>query len=160
VVKNGGEGKMIIKDKIALGTMVGMIASIPQILINVLAMQTGFAQHYAFQYAASIYVYKNLTYTFWGLLFGWLVWESMAAGLGVITTYLIYWTGKDYWWLKGLLISNTVMFIFLYGFFFGLEAPKIVPWDLETNWTLFIENLAFGITAGYLTVRLGVSERK
>jgi len=91
---------------------------------------------------------------------GWLVWESMAAGLGIITTYLIYWSGRDYWWLKGLLVSNTLMFIFIYGFFFGLEAPKIVPWDLQTNWTFFIENLVFGITAGYFAVRWGTNENK
>lgn len=146
---------MIIKDKIALGTLAGIVATIPQIPVNILSMKLNLAQHFSFQYAASIFIYKNLTYSFWGLLFGGLVWESMAAGLGIITVFLIDWTGEDFWWLKGLLVSNTLMFIFMYGFFFGLEAPKIVPWDLETNWTIFIENLVFGVTSGYLVVRWG-----
>jgi hypothetical protein len=48
---------MFVKDKIALGTIVGIVATVPQIIINVLAVQIGLSQHYAFQYAASIYVY-------------------------------------------------------------------------------------------------------
>lgn len=151
---------MQIKDKIALGALVGLAATIPQLAVNIIAVKIGFVPHYALQYAASIFVFKNLTFTFWGMLFGFMIWESMAAGLGVITVYLIHWTGREYWLLKGLLISNTLMFIFLYGFYFGLETPKLVPWDLETNWTFFIENLIFGAAAGYLTVRWGTVETK
>ena len=87
------------------------------------------------------------------MVFGGLVWELMAAGLGTLTVFLIHWTGKEFWWVKGLLVSNAIMFIFIYGLFYTLAAPRIVPWDLGTNWSVFIENIIFGLTAGFLTIR-------
>lgn len=146
---------MVIKDKIALGTAAGIAATIPQLIVNVFLVIFGFSVYYSPQLAASVFIYKYLTYQLWGMLFGLLVWESMAAGLGIFTVYLIYWTGRDFWWLKGLLVSNTLMFIFMYGFYFGLGAPKIDPLDLGTNWSLFIENLVFGLGTSYLAIRWG-----
>lgn len=145
----------MVKDKIALGTLVGTTATIPQLIINFFMVQLHFSNFYDFQISGGIYLYKNLTYTFWGIVFGGLVWEFMAAGLGILVVYFVFITGKDYWWLKGLVISNAVMFIFVYGLFYTLAAPRIVPWDLGTNWSVFLENLIFGLTAGYLTIRWG-----
>lgn len=76
-----------------------------------------------------------------------------AADLGIASVVLIGWTRKTYWWLKGLLISNLIMFIFIYGFYYALGEPKIVPWDLTTNWSLFLENMVFDLCMTYLVVK-------
>lgn len=144
-----------IKDMVALGTLAGLIGTIPQIILNFILTQTGFSQYYSFQLSGSVYLEKPLTYTFWGMVLGGLVWEFMAAGLGIATAYFINKMGKDFWWLKGIMVSNMIMFIFIYGFFFSLEAPKIVPWDLGTNWGVLVENLLFGITTSWVIVRRG-----
>ncbi len=141
----------MIKDKIVLGAVVGVLATIPQLIFNFFMVRLNFSNFYDFQISGGIYLYKNLTYTFWGLVLGGLVWEFMAAGLGILTVFLILWTGKKYWWVKSILVSNTVMFICLYGLLLDFAHPRIVPWDLETNWSVFIENLIFGFTMGFLT---------
>jgi len=45
------------------------------------------------------------------------------------------------------------MYTLVYGFFYALRAPNVVPWDLETNWSILIENIIFGVVSGYLAVR-------
>lgn len=144
-----------INDKIALGVLAGIVGTIPQLVLNLILTKMGFSKYYAFQLSGSVYLYEHLTTTFWGLVFGGLVWEFMAGGLGIATVYFIKMTGKDFWWLKGVIISNTIMFVLIYGFFFALEAPKIVPWDLGTNLAVLIENLLFGITTSFFIVRYG-----
>ncbi len=144
-----------IKDLIALGTLTGIIGTIPPLILNFITTILGFSQYYSFQLSGSIYINEPDTYTFWGMVLGGVVWEFMAAGLGIATVLLIRKTGKDFWWLKGMIISNMIMFIFIYGFFFALGAPKVVPWDLKTNWSVLIENILFGLTMSYLIIRCG-----
>jgi hypothetical protein len=148
----------MVRDKVALGTIAGLIGAIPQVLINALSVYIGFAKNFDFQLSGSIYLSRELTLTFWGFILGGIVWYSMAAGLGIFTTYFIKLTGKDYWWLKGIIVSNTVMYIFMYGFFFSLEAPKVVPWDVSTNFSILIENYIFGITTGYIIQRYLITD--
>lgn len=148
----------MVRDKVALGTIAGLIGTIPQVLINALSVYIGFAKTYDFQLSGSIYLYKELTLTFWGFILGGIVWFSMAIGLGVVTTYFIKVTGKDFWWLKGIIVSNMIMYILMYGFFFALEAPKVVPWDVSTNFSILIENLIFGLTTSYIIKRYLITD--
>lgn len=144
-----------IRDRVALGTLAGTIATIPQLILDGILVRAGLSKYFGFQISAGVYLLRPLTERFWGMLLGGLVWEFMAAGLGIITVCLIQCTGKEYWWLKGLLVSNTIMYIFIYGFFYALRGPRIVPWDLGTNWAVLIENLLFGVTVGFLVARWG-----
>lgn len=144
---------MIIHDKVARGALAGVAATVPQLAVDAISVAIGFSRFYGLQISAGVYLLKHLTTTFWGILFGWLVWEFMAVALGVVVSFFIQWTGKSHYWLKGLLVSNTIMFIFIYGFFYALGGPKIIPWDLGTNWTVLISNLVFGLVSSYLVVR-------
>ena len=146
---------MIIKDKIKLGVVSGIAATIPQLIFNYISVQLGYSQYYNFQISASVYLYRNTTYTWAGMLFGAITWLATGAGLGVASAYLMDKTGPDYWWLKGILISNSIMFSFIYGFIYSSLAPTIVPWDLSTNFSMIIENVIYGIALGYLIVHWG-----
>lgn len=93
-----------------------------------------------------------------GLILGGLVWESQAILLGILTVYYIRATGTDYWWLKGLIISNVIMYTVVYGFLFTLGGAKIIPFNIPTNFTVLIGNVIFGLTLPYLIVRFGDAE--
>jgi len=149
---------MIIRDRFALGALAAQIATIPQLLLNVCAVQLGFTKYYSFQISGSIYLFKKLTLTPGGILLEILTWILMAAILGIITSYIIFWTGKDFWWLKGAIVSNAIMYTMVYGFIFAMGGPKIIPWDLGTNLSLFFDNLVFGILTGYLVAHWSVPE--
>lgn len=149
---------MIIHDKIALGTIAGIAGTIPSLVLNFISFKFGLTNYYSFQLAGGIYLLKPLTDSVSGLILGGIVWEAMGALLGIITAYLILATGKDFWWLKGIVVSNGIFFVLIYGFFFALGGqlvgPKVVPWDVKTNYTVLLENLLFGLTTSYLIVRL------
>ena len=141
---------MVIKDKVILGSVAGIVASIPQVILNAILLRLKLTEFYDFQIAGSVYLYKYLTYTPSGLLFGAIMWESIAVGLGIIAVYFISVTGRSGWWLKGIIVSNLIMFSLIYGFFFAMQAPTIVPWDLRTDWSMLFENAVFGVCLGYL----------
>lgn len=142
-----------IKDSTALGAFAGMAATIPQLIFDTIARILDYSNYYAFQISASIYIFKNLTNALSGFILGGIVWETTAILLGVVTVFYMKYTGTDYWWLKGLFVSNTIMFTVIYGFIYNLGAAKIVPFDIKTNITILIGNTIFGIVMSYLIVR-------
>ena len=146
---------MEIRDEVALGAAASLIATIPQILVDFISVQLGFSKYYAFQISGSIYLARGLAGKGEGVILGGLVWEFMAVLLGVLTVYILKFTGRDYWWLKGIAISNIIMFIVIYGFLHSLGSATIIPLDFQTNLALFIDNIVFGLVMGYLISRWG-----
>ena len=45
------------------------------------------------------------------------------------------------------------MYTIIYGLLLTLGAAKIVPFDVPTNMTHFINNIIFGISVSYLIIR-------
>lgn len=144
-----------IKDSTALGAVAGIVATIPQLVFDFIMVQLGYSGYYAFQLSGSIYLLKRFTDDILGFVLGGIIWESMAMFLGIITVFYMRFTGKDYWWLKGIVVSNVIMFAAIYGFLYSLGAAKIVPFDIPTNFTVLIGNIIFGLTKSYLVVRWG-----
>lgn len=88
-----------------------------------------------------------------GIALGVIVWVFQAMALGIIIVYILKLTGKDFWWLKGLVILNSFMYIWIYGFLLTLGAGRIVPFDMRTNWTILVDNTIFGLLTPYLIIR-------
>lgn len=146
---------MVIRDRIALGAFAGIIATIPSLIINFLSVQLAFAKWYSYQIGGSIYIHPGLTDSLQGFLLGTLVWLIPALALGIITSYVIQATGEDYWWLKGIAITMIFMYLVVYGFLYTLGGATIVPFDFATNMSVYIENIIYGLSLGYLIKRWG-----
>ncbi|PKM47433.1 MAG: hypothetical protein CVV03_03110 [Firmicutes bacterium HGW-Firmicutes-8] len=146
---------MVIRDTTALGALAGIAATIPQLIIDFLFVQFGFSKYYAFQLSAGIFVSERFTDDALGLLLGGMVWMATAMILGIATVYYLKKTGTDFWWLKGIIVSNLLMYTFIFGFLFNIGAGQVVPLDIPTNLTMFITNVIFGITVAYLVLRWG-----
>lgn len=144
---------MKIKDTVTLGTIAGIIGTIPQLLFHLIFTQVGFIKYFAFQLTGSVYMVKELTYTPLGLFIGGFVWLLLGGIIGVITAYLLILTGKDNWWLKGLLVNEGVMFLGVYGIIYTLGGAKIVPFDIKTNLIVLLGSLIYGVTMPYLIIR-------
>lgn len=144
---------MIIKDEIALGALAGFLATIPQFIFNLISVYFSYSKFYSFQFSGSIFLRPSLTLTPLGIVIGTFMWVSMATVLGIIIVYLLKYTGKDYWWLKGILVSVSLMFTIIYGFLQSFGITKIVPNDIPTNLTHLIGNIIFGAFAGYFAYR-------
>lgn len=146
---------MIIRDRIALGAFAGIIATIPSLIINVVSVQLGFSKWYSYQIGGSIYLNPGLTDSPQGFILGTLVWLIPAVTLGVITSYVLHTTGEDYWWVKGTAVTMIFMYLIIYGFLYTLGGATIVPFDFATNMSIYIENVIYGLSLGYLIKRWG-----
>lgn len=146
---------MHIQDRIALGTISGLLGTLPQLLINFISYHLGFAKYYSFQLAAGVHIAKHLVDTVTGFILGGIIWELTGAVLGILIVYFIRATGKSYWWLKGMLVPNIVMYTFIFGFLWDMGGSKVVPMDLGTTSTELLGNTIFGLTTSYLITRWG-----
>lgn len=146
---------MVIRDRFALGVVAGILATIPSLLVNLLSVNLGFARWYSHQIGGSIYLQPGLTDSLQGAILGLLIWFIPAMILGVITSYLIMATGEDFWWLKGIAVTLTCMHLIIYGFLYTLGGATIVPFDFATNFSIYIENIVYGLTLSYLIKRWG-----
>lgn len=151
---------MVIRDKIALGTVAGLIGSIPQLIFQFTMLMLGISNYSSFQISGGIFLLEKYTKTIGGLIYGFIIWEIAAIFLGVVTVYVIESTGHAHAWFKGIVVSTAIMFIGVYGFVFEMGGSNIVPQDIPTNFVILIGNLIFGATTGYMILRLGRVERK
>lgn len=151
---------MKIKDTITLGALAGVLASIPQLLFHYTFVQIGYIKYQAFQLTGSIFLVKELTNDPLGLVIGAVVWEILAAFIGIATAYLLIFTGTDNWWLKGILANGFIMYTFVYGIIYTLGGAKIVPFDIKTNFIVLLGSLIFGIAMPYFIIKLGDIENR
>ncbi len=149
---------MKIKDPIGLGFITGIVASIPQIIVDFILVQVGISKYYFFQISGGIYLNKNITDSLAGIIFGTITWLITSAILATAIVYLIKFTGKDFWWLKGIAITDGLMFTAIYGLMFTLGAAKVVPFDIPTNYAMLINNTILGFLISYLVVKWGKIE--
>lgn len=145
---------MKIEDTFALGAISALVASIPQVIFDWISHYYLFRGKYqAYQISSGVYLHPQLTNDPMGIALGVIVWITQAMVLGIIMTYVLKKSGKDFWWLKGLLISNGIMHIWIYGFLLTLGAGRIVPFDMRTNWTIMVDNTIFGLLTPYFIIR-------
>lgn len=144
---------MVIKDRVALGALAGVVSSIPPAILNLISKAIGFSKTYSFTLAGGIFLKGKVTEEPGGILLGTLLWLFTAALVGFLTVLFLQSTGKDYWWLKGPLLTIIFMHLFVYGFAFNMAETKIIPVDVATNISIFFENLVFGVVTGYLVAR-------
>ncbi|GAB6136991.1 hypothetical protein [Halanaerobaculum tunisiense] len=146
---------MKINDSIALGVYSGIVASIIQMILNVILKELGLVAYYLPQISGSVFLLEKFTDDPLGFALGPVVWLLTGGSLGIIIVYLFKITGTDHWWLKGILVSNVLMYIGIYGILFNLGGAEIVPYDITTNLHVFIQDLLFGLTTAYLIIRWG-----
>lgn len=144
---------MVIKDRVALGAIAGIIGAIPQTVLNLISKAVGFSKTYSFTLAGGIFLKGKVTEDPGGILLGTLLWLFTSAFIGFLTVLFFQRTGKDYWWLKGPLLTIVVVHLFIFGFAFNMAETKIIPVDIATNISIFFENLVFGVATGYLAAR-------
>jgi hypothetical protein len=142
-----------LQDKVALGAVTGVAASLPGLLFNLFSVLLGTTEHYSFQLSAGVFLREDLLSTAGGLVLGGILWELTSAFLGVLIVYVLHFTGKEFWWLKGPLTSIPFTYILFFGFVFDIHPTHVVPRDLGSNFSLLGENIVFGLAAAYLAAR-------
>jgi hypothetical protein len=152
-----GSVYILIRDRFTLGFVSGVTGTIPGMLLSAVSVAVGLSRFYSYQLTGGIYLFPGLTDSLQGAILGSIVWLVIGGFGGILMAYLLKATGTDYWWLKCLMISVGVIYIAMYGFTFVMGNLRIVPFDFATNMTELICNIVYGLSAGYLILRWGVT---
>lgn len=90
--------------------------------------------------------------TVWGMILGVTVDIITGGTLGLLIIYLFKFTGRDYWWYKGLIIGNAI-WLWGLGVTINFGASRIVPLDPIFRLTSLVEHQIFGLVGAYLIVK-------
>lgn len=142
----------MLKDRILAGTMAGMIATLFKTIPNVILWKMGIVQHLYLHVASAALIRPEDVNTVWGLILGVTVDIITGGTLGLLIMYLFKFTGRDYWWYKGLIIGN-VIWLWGLGITINFGASRIVPLDPVFRMTSLLEHQIFGLVGAYLIIR-------
>lgn len=142
----------MFKDRILAGTIAGMIATLFKDIPNIILWKMGVVKHLYLYIASSVLIRPQDVTTVWGLVLGVAVDIITGGTLGILIIYLIKFTGRDYWWYKGLILGNVV-WLWGLGVVINFGASRMVPLDPIFRLTSLIEHQIFGLVGVYLVLK-------
>lgn len=141
-----------IKDKYTFGIIAGVLANIPITILDYIFYLIGINKYQMWQIAASVYL--NNTNTIAALIIGIFTDFSVVSMMGIVVIYLLYFTGTEYYWLKGLSMG-AVGWVFAFGVFLRTQIVRIDPVDAGTNFYHVVEHLLLGVLIAWISVKYG-----
>lgn len=144
---------MKIKDRLIAGAIAGLGANLVKIAIEQTAVKMGLSKETGAKRAAGFFITARKFNTPQGKVLGFLADSTIAGFLGVFSSYLLTFTGKDYALLKGAAVGN-ISWSSMYGVLAQMGASKIKSNDPMTFLTSFISHTAFGITKFYIVTKI------
>jgi hypothetical protein len=98
-----------IKDRLFLGVIAGLGANLLKEAIAETGVRTGLTKYTCRRMAPLVVLNKKEAKTWKGWVLGTTTDMTVAALTGVLITYTLSFTGKDYALLKGIIVSNGVL---------------------------------------------------
>lgn len=141
-----------IKDRLTLGLIAGLGANLVKEAIGETGVRSGFNKYTCRRMIPMLLLNKKDAKTWKGWVIGTTTDMTVAGMIGVLTTYTLSYTGKDYRFLKGIMISNGIL-----DQFFTIFARALPQVKKDPNSNLFCRGIhtVFGITAASIITSLG-----
>lgn len=142
-----------IEDRLTLGIVTGLIASVLGRLLNALQYKAKLSNSKYGQMAAGLFISKNKINTKEGKLLGSIGNHILTVTMGTIVTYTLSSTGRDKGILKGIAIGSLYWLV-LYGFApqLGITTKAKKP---LTPLLSFVDHLIFGCLSAIVVSKLG-----
>lgn len=142
-----------IKDRIILGIVSGVIASLPGRFINALEYRTGLTDIQYDQMASSLFLPKNKIKTGEAKVTGSIINHTMVGLTGILITYLLSATGRDKAMIKGIGVTSA-LWITIYGLApkFGVKVKSKKTFAPILS---FIDHALLGSLCGFFSSKLG-----
>lgn len=147
---------MKIKDRIVLGIVAGLIGNAAKTLYSLSAIKIGEGKVSPVKKAAGMFLNKRqmLIKKRQNSILGVLADNTVGAVLGIFGTYLLTFTGKDHYRLKGLGLGNFA-WVSAYGVLSTMGATRTKPLSVEDNIRAFFTHSVYGLVTSEMIVRLG-----
>jgi hypothetical protein len=144
-----------IKDKLTLGIAAAIIANIIVSIIDLVCYKLNINQFNRFQIAASPYFQVPDVDTIPAIIVGIIADFSVAAFFGVIMVYILFYTGADFYYVKGLFVA-LIFWLILYGIVLRLNIARIDPVDPGTNLVHLAIHLILGLLTAWIITKHGI----
>ena len=143
-----------INDKYAFGIFASIIANIPINILDYFFYSIDINKYHMWHIAASAYFKVADTDTIPGLITGAFTDYFTASIMGVTIIYLLYFTGTEYFWLKGLSVGAG-WWLFAFGVILRSKIGRIDPIDPGTNLYHIFEHVSLGILIAWIINKYG-----
>ena len=137
-----------------LGLIAGTLGNVAKDGINYLAYKGGWSEVLYGHLAASLFAEPEKVRQPKDFVVGQLVDMTWGALSGVPVVYLLSWTGRDHYLLKGAAMG-VLWWQVVYGLFPRLRMLQVDPQETETNLSALLNHLAYGLVAAAAAVHLG-----
>lgn len=147
---------MKIKDRIVLGIVAGLIGNAVKTIYSLSAIKMGLGKISPIKKATGMFLNKRqmLVKKRKNSIIGLLADNTVGAVLGILGTYLLTFTGKDYHRLKGIGLGNFA-WLSAYGVLSTMGATRTKPLSVEDNIRAFFTHSVYGLITSEMIVRLG-----
>ena len=139
----------MIKDRVVVATIAGMIASVIKDIPNFIYYKMGLVKVLYANLAASAHLIPSDLNTTIGYTIGFLGDTITGGAMGLIAIEFLRRYGNDYWWYKGLIIGNT-LWLFGLGVIPNLGAINLLAYEPWFRLTSFFDHLLYGIIVVYI----------
>jgi hypothetical protein len=141
-----------IQDRLLLGLFAGLTANIIKEAIAETAVKSGFTEYTCRRMAPLLVFNKKDARSWKGWIMGTTTDMTVAGLTGVLLTYTLTHTGKDYSWLKGIMVANGLL-----DQVFNAFARMLPQVKKDPNSNLLCKGIhtVFGIAAAYLITSFG-----
>ncbi|MCK8827734.1 hypothetical protein MWH25_08250 [Natroniella acetigena] len=143
-----------LKDKLTFGAAAGMIANIFKNIFVFGLYFFNIIQYTTWHMASSSYISKDRINTLGSLIPGAVTDYFMASIMGIIIMYLLYFTGKEHYIFKGVMVG-LFYWVAIYGIVMSLETTYINPDDLITTLSQIAAHLIIGSLTAFIIVKYG-----
>lgn len=142
------------KDKYSFAIFAAVLANIPMNILDYIFYTLDINQYHMWHIAASSYFKVKDTGTIPALITGAITDYSAASIIGIAILCLLYFTGTDYFWLKGLSVGAG-SWLFAFGIILRRHVSRIDPVDPGTNLYHITEHYLLGLLIACIIVKYG-----
>ena len=142
-----------LRDTLTIGTIAGVLGTLVMHLLSMLWKSLGLVKITTLQVSATIFLSWDQVNTPIGYIVGAASHLMIGAAGGVILAYFIRFSGKDYYWLKGIALAG---FMSLAGMGFVVRILKIAPQmgnDSLTTLLHIISYMVYGVVSSYIIAK-------
>jgi hypothetical protein len=144
-----------IRDRVLLGVLCGLGGGFVKNGLSVVLARNGLAEYGGPARAAGMLLPAHKISTSRGKIVGWIADTTISGMLGVVSVYMLSFTGKDKALLKGALVSGGMAWAGLYGVLGTMGATAVQHPQPKTVLSEFLVHTVYGAVVATMATYLG-----
>lgn len=141
---------IVIKDRLVVGALIGILADVVKLTANYLAFLLGFTDVVFWQIAATRFLSKGELQKPVALLVGGIADITVTAVLGIVFLYIIEYAGRNYLWIKGIGFGMMV-WVGVFGALLGQSVQAKLPQSTSGILVTIVAHIIFGLGLALFT---------